>query len=466
MRLILMNKFIIIKIFGGNSMKKWFLNLVLIISIIFSANQAFGNERVEVFFNGDKIHFSVNPITENGTTLVEFRTIFEKEGLNILWQPETQTITGEKNGLKIELTIGEDKAKVNNLVKKLLVAPKIVNGYTLVPLRFVGESTGSHVKWDDSSPQKKTIAIYTRGAEEVNRETIIEANYTANYVEYNDGLWVGISEKIMSKNGYSVYNLIIKNNGDYIKEIKDFCIFGFGANGSVIELIYLPSEKLNIIELKDNYILNKNEVVTATLVFKDVGINKINYSDYRHRAVQINIPIQQANNIGYNDKEDGREIDDNKIDNTEDLLEFLEDNFSTLDTIIGTTKFSFEIDENDRDYFPWDYWIQVGYEYEFFEGAMYSIKYSKNEKETLKEELKDHMKYMAESVIKKMPNKKFYGGYYDSWYRYPNLRVDLQTTKYFSWTNYDKPNFWDEESEYDQTKPGRFRWYTNLDDEL
>lgn len=154
------------------------------------------------------------------------------------------------------------------------------------------------------------------------------------------------------------------------------------------------------------------------------------------------------------------------IDSSSELKSFLEDNFSQLETCIGTTGFTFNISENDRDYNPYDYWIKVGYEYEFFGGAIHSTKYTNKQKDKLKIELKEHMRNIGETVIKKMPDKKFYGGYYDSWYRYPNLRVDLQTRRYYSWTNYDEPNILSNKSEYEQTKPSKFRWYDFIDDEF
>jgi hypothetical protein len=151
-----------------------------------------------------------------------------------------------------------------------------------------------------------------------------------------------------------------------------------------------------------------------------------------------------------------------EISTLTELKDFLEDNFSELETCIGTTKFSFVIDENDRSYCSYDYWIQVGYEYNFFESAMNSIKYSDEQKDKLRNELKAHQEKLAKAVISAMPNKKFYGGYYTSWYKYPNLKVDLQTRSYFSWKNFDGSIF----SEYNTIKPSGFRWYEDLDDKL
>lgn len=156
-------------------------------------------------------------------------------------------------------------------------------------------------------------------------------------------------------------------------------------------------------------------------------------------------------------------IDVPPLTNTQELKAYLEENFATLDTIIGTTHFTFNIYENDRIYNAYDYWIQVKYEYEFFGGAMNSIKYTTEQKQTLYNQLKAHQEKLGRSVIAAMPDKKFYGGYYDSWYKYPTLKVDLQTRRYFSWTNYEYIYAVDE---YNLTTPSTFRWWDLIDDEL
>jgi len=160
--------------------------------------------------------------------------------------------------------------------------------------------------------------------------------------------------------------------------------------------------------------------------------------------------------------------DKHTINSLSDLKQFLENNFSTLQTCIGTTRFTFDIYENTMSIEPYDYWIKVGYEYEFFEGAMISIKYTNEQKDKLRQELKDHQEKLAKAVITAMPNKKFYGCYYKSWYKYPNLKIDLQTRQYYSWTNYDEPDILniDVKDIYNSTKPSTFRWYPIIDDEL
>lgn len=96
---------------------------------------------------------------------------------------------------------------------------------------------------------------------------------------------------------------------------------------------------------------------------------------------------------------------------------------------------------------------------------MLNNKYTNYEKETLRQQLKEHQEKLAKDIISKMPDKKFYGGYYDSFYRYPNLQMDLQTTYYYSWTNYEVPDFLTKDK-YGSAKASTFRWYDLIDDKL
>ena len=87
------------------------------------------------------------PFIENGRTLVPLRAIFEALSAKVEWDPETQTVTGTRGGAVILLTIGSSTAYKNGEEIRLDTAPRIVNGRTMVPLRFIAESLGAEVKW-------------------------------------------------------------------------------------------------------------------------------------------------------------------------------------------------------------------------------------------------------------------------------------------------------------------------------
>ncbi|TVY05543.1 copper amine oxidase N-terminal domain-containing protein [Paenibacillus cremeus] len=107
-------------------------------------------DSIPVFINGAPVSFEVQPMIENGSTLVPFRPVFEALGLSVTWNKDTQTVKGTRGTAAVELQIGSKSVKVNEKTEELSVAPKIVNGNTLVPLRFIGEVTGKKVVWDET----------------------------------------------------------------------------------------------------------------------------------------------------------------------------------------------------------------------------------------------------------------------------------------------------------------------------
>lgn len=153
---------------------------------------------------------------------------------------------------------------------------------------------------------------------------------------------------------------------------------------------------------------------------------------------------------------------DKYITTVSELKTFLDENYSSVDTSLGTTKFKFSIIENETIMSAYDFWIMVNYESDFFYDLKYSNKITNEQREKVKSELKDHQEKIGKAVIERMPDKKFLGGYYDSWYRYPNLEIDLITRQYYSWTNFDGSIA----DRYEETKPSTFRWWDLLDNEL
>ena len=53
------------------------------------------------------------------------------------------------NGKLMKIIIGSDTVYVNNEPQKLETAAEIVDGRTLVPIRFVAETLGASVEYDE-----------------------------------------------------------------------------------------------------------------------------------------------------------------------------------------------------------------------------------------------------------------------------------------------------------------------------
>lgn len=96
----------------------------------------------------NRLSFRMAPFQTNGTTLVEFRTIFERLGYAIRFDSTTKTITGSKRGVQLSLRLGNKSASVNGKARTLNVAPQVFGGSTMVPLRFIAEASGLEVSWN------------------------------------------------------------------------------------------------------------------------------------------------------------------------------------------------------------------------------------------------------------------------------------------------------------------------------
>jgi hypothetical protein len=112
-----------------------------------------------VFVDTVEIDFEVDPQIIDGTTLVQFRPLFEAMGMEISWDGSQRLVTGTKEGLEIKLRIGEEEASVNGKTIELSQSARIIEGNTMVPLRFVAESTGALVYWDGLNREISVVSV-------------------------------------------------------------------------------------------------------------------------------------------------------------------------------------------------------------------------------------------------------------------------------------------------------------------
>ena len=102
-------------------------------------------------FNGNILGFDVPPIIEDSSTLVPMRFLFEQMGADVEWDSETQTATATIENKAVTFSIDNVNARINNKPAKMDVPARLVNGKTMVPLRFLSENMGYDVDWDTDS---------------------------------------------------------------------------------------------------------------------------------------------------------------------------------------------------------------------------------------------------------------------------------------------------------------------------
>lgn len=111
-----------------------------------------------VLLDGRKISFDVPPMIENGRTLVPLRCIAEALGAEVGWDHSAQSVIIIHGTTTIKLKISSPTALKNDRRLNLEVPPRIVQGRTMVPLRFISEAMGAAVFWNSGA---RTVSIKT-----------------------------------------------------------------------------------------------------------------------------------------------------------------------------------------------------------------------------------------------------------------------------------------------------------------
>ncbi|MBY0022341.1 TolC family protein [Paenibacillus polymyxa] len=111
---------------------------------------------IKVIINGVTQQYTQSPIVSQNTTLVPLRGVFESLGAQVEWDSKAKKVIASKNDDTLTLNIGSKLAYKNSNPVQLDAATQIQKGQVLVPLRFVSQSLGAKVNWDQAT---RTVTI-------------------------------------------------------------------------------------------------------------------------------------------------------------------------------------------------------------------------------------------------------------------------------------------------------------------
>ncbi len=106
-----------------------------------------------VKLNGQDYMLDQAPVISEGRTLVPLRFIGEALGAYVEWNEEDWTVSYATAETRILLAIDDPTAYVNGTAVEMDVAPTIINGRTMVPVRFISENMGFQTDWISETRQ-------------------------------------------------------------------------------------------------------------------------------------------------------------------------------------------------------------------------------------------------------------------------------------------------------------------------
>lgn len=129
--------------------------LVLLLTLIFLTYPAQVNSAsdIKVTIDGKARSFTTPVQVVNNRVMVPIRFVIEDEALQgqVYWDGELRKVAIDCRGKYIELFIGSTRATVDGETVMFDTAPYISNNRTFIPLRFLTESLGAAVNWNQQT---------------------------------------------------------------------------------------------------------------------------------------------------------------------------------------------------------------------------------------------------------------------------------------------------------------------------
>lgn len=122
--------------------------------------------RAKIIMNVDKANATVNgktvkldaaPFIQNNYTYVPLRFVTESMGAEVLFDDKSRRITVLRGGQMLEMTIGQKDYMLNGVRYTSDVMPFIKNNRTLIPVRLFTEKLGFKVSYEEDKQRKITI---------------------------------------------------------------------------------------------------------------------------------------------------------------------------------------------------------------------------------------------------------------------------------------------------------------------
>ncbi|QHI72922.1 N-acetylmuramoyl-L-alanine amidase family protein [Aminipila terrae] len=181
------------------------------------------HDDINLVINNKQVAADVMPIIQDNRTLVPARAVFETLGGNVEWDQGNYKVTVKYDSVVVILKINNKVATVNGEGKTLDVPATIINGRTMIPVRFVAEELGFQVGWIDST---RTVTITSPQKPEeppviIGHLTEVQAEKgTSNNA--NTIVTIQMSEPLKGLDSYSTK--VLTSPDRFVLDVKDFLV--------------------------------------------------------------------------------------------------------------------------------------------------------------------------------------------------------------------------------------------------
>lgn len=168
------------------------VSLLMVLCVALPAEVALANPDVRVYFEDVQVEFEgASPYIESGRTMVPVGYVPKVLEAQVDCNRITERVTITKGDDELFFELGSHEAVVNGETVVLDVAPALVSGEVMVPLRLVSEGLGAWVEWWNAD---RSVRVYSSAptaspmANLMNEGLVTSADGWVYYVMY-DGVY-------------------------------------------------------------------------------------------------------------------------------------------------------------------------------------------------------------------------------------------------------------------------------------
>ncbi|WP_410514747.1 N-acetylmuramoyl-L-alanine amidase family protein [Paenibacillus sp. BR2-3] len=271
----------------------WALLLLLLVLVAPGIGHA-DSAATHINLNGNELAITKDTQVQvvNGSVMVPLRLVAEQLGYSVKWDNVTKMVTIEQAGTTLKLVLNRATAESSGKQVQLDNPPILSGSITLVPLRFVGEETGTTVGWDNPT---KTVYLTSPPKAPLKSEPA-ETNSAPVGSETSSGV---------NSQGAAVTNLSFSDNR-----------LSIAVNGSVSPSVFAMTGKDRIVIDLPNTFYSQSFVQNLSLGNKQNGtlevignpdVSTVRYSLFSNSpsAIRVVIDLNRAKTYSVINANDG-----------------------------------------------------------------------------------------------------------------------------------------------------------------
>ncbi len=273
-------------------MKKIFSGIFLTIILMLTSLPAYAAQSI-IKIDGVTITTDAAPEVKNNRTMVPLRVISENLGATVNWIDSKITLTN--NNMQITLKPNSNTVIKNGKTELLDVQPYLKNNRLFVPIRFIAETFGCQVNYQNS-----TVTVDT--------EPLVINNVKVKATQYEYHMTMGGVVQQIQGNAYNkaFYKVFIENKGSIVDAPVNYSWqFDIDNPGSYYKLgqYDFMSHENKSIQQFDLYSLNKAFPAETLKGYPEVLIHDVTADKwylFTDKAIEsINQLVNTATNNGF-----------------------------------------------------------------------------------------------------------------------------------------------------------------------